>query len=324
MNETDERGRERPPRLAVLGAGQMGAIYGTAAHENGNDVCFVDADQAVVDRINAHGLRIDRRDGSSDVYRLRAMSTPTSAEGPVDVVLVMVKGWATADAAARVAALVDNNTLILTLQNGLGNEETLRAAFPANEILIGVSVHTVVTVDVAHYSHTGVRETYLGPSRANDVRAAEIVGTLFRRDAFPVHVLPEAAIRREQWGKFVLNCASLPTMALTRLPTADANDVDVVFRHMDDVTRETCAIAQAEGIDLDTEERVAFQHDLFRTAGGRASMLGDILAKKRTEVDTINGAAVKYAAKHGIDAPLNRTLFALIKGLEHSMGLAES
>jgi 2-dehydropantoate 2-reductase len=122
----------------------------------------------------------------------------------------------------------------------------------------------------------------------------------------------------------VLNCASLPTMALTRLPTAAAGEVAAVFEHMDDVTREACEIARAEGIELDADERVAFQHELFRTAGGRASMLGDVLAGRRTEIDTINGAAIKYADKHGLAAPLNRALYALVKGLEHSFELGES
>jgi 2-dehydropantoate 2-reductase len=311
-------------RLVVVGAGQMGAIYGAAAHENGHDVCFVDADEATAEAINRDGLRIDRRDGRSDVYQIEATSERRPSDGPADVVLVMVKGWATTPAIARVAPAIDGHTIVLTLQNGLGNEQALRSAFPANEILIGISVHTVITLGPGHYSHTGVRDTYLGPSREDGMDSAHKVGALFAGDDFPVHVLSEAEIRSEQWGKFVLNCASLPTMALTRLPTAAARDVPIVFEHMDDVTRETCEIARAEGIELDTEERVAFQHELFRTAGGRASMLGDVLAGRRTEVDTINGAAIMYADKHGLAAPLNRTLFALVKGLEHSFELVES
>jgi 2-dehydropantoate 2-reductase len=318
MNESDHNAPGPPMRLVILGAGQMGAIYGAAAHENGNDASFVDVDDAVVNAINTHGLRIDRRNGRSDVYRIKAEREPIANGGPADVVLVMVKGWATASAAARVAPAVDAHTIILTLQNGLGNEETLRNAFPTNEILIGVSVHTVITHAAGHYSHTGVRDTYLGPSSQTGMASATRVASLFARDDFPVHVLPEAGIRTEQWGKFVLNCASLPTMALTRLPTSAAADVEGLFEHMDDVTRETCEIGQAEGIDLDAEERVAFQHELFRTAGGRASMLGDVFARRRTEIDTINGAAIRFAEKHGLAAPLNRTLFKLVKGLEYS------
>ena len=322
MNESDLL--VEPLRLVVVGAGQMGAIYGAAAQENGHRVCFVDASEAVVGRIREDGLRIDRTDGATDVYQVEAKTEVSREDPEADLVLMMVKGWATAAAADRVASVVGNRTRVLTLQNGLGNEETLVRAFPDNEILIGVSVHTVVTVAPGHYEHTGVRETYLGPTNEDGLSAAEEAAAVFRRVDFPVHVYPEREIRREQWGKFVLNCASLPTMALTRLASSAASDVIGLFEHMDAVTRETCEIGRAEGIELDAEERIAFQLDLFRRAGGRASMLGDVLARRRTEIDSINGAAIKYADKHGLPAPLNRSLFALVKGLEHSFELEGS
>jgi 2-dehydropantoate 2-reductase len=248
-------------RVAVVGAGQMGAIYGAAAHENGNEVCFVDANQSLVDRISASGLRIDRRDGRSEHYTLPIVRDAATAGGPADLVLFMVKGWATAAAADGVRPLVGPDTALLTLQNGLGNEEFIRAAFPDHDILIGVSVHTVITLDLGHYSHTGVRDTYLGPTRGDGLELALRAATTFDRSGFTVHVLPESDIRREQWAKFVLNCGSLPTMALTRLPTDAVDDLPVVFEHMDNLTRETCQIAQAEGIELDADERVAFQHE---------------------------------------------------------------
>jgi 2-dehydropantoate 2-reductase len=299
----------------------MGGIYGAAAMENGHDVQFIDANPEVVLAINGRGLRLDRRDGRSETYWIPAATEP---ESPADVVLFMVKGWATGAAAARVAPAIRNGTVLLTLQNGLGNEEVLRAAFPQNELLIGVSVHTVITLGPGHYSHTGVRDTYLGPSGGDDLERAHEVASIFARHEAPVHVMPESEVRREQWGKFVLNCASLPTMGLTRLPTKAALEVPVLLDHMDNITRETCEIAKAEGIELDADERVAFQHELFSTAGGRASMLGDVLARRRTEVDTINGAAVRYADKNSLPAPLNRAMFALIKGLERSFELEEA
>jgi 2-dehydropantoate 2-reductase len=311
-------------KIAVVGAGQMGSIFGAAASENGHDVLFVDTNQATVDQINAEGLVIDRRDGRSDLYRIPASSDPGRTGGLVDVALFQVKGWATRDAAERVRPIVAPGSIILTLQNGLGNEGVLRSMFPGNRVLIGVSLHTVITVGSGHYSHTGVRDTAIGPSDASGAAAAVEVGAVFARPDAAVHVLSEAEVRREQWAKFVLNCASLPTMALTRLPTNVAKDEQVVFDLMDRLTRETCDIAHAEGIDLDADERVAFQHDLFRTAGGRASMLGDVLARRRTEIDTINGAAITYADQHGLPAPLNRAMFALVKGLEKAMQIGEA
>jgi 2-dehydropantoate 2-reductase len=325
-NEADrgEDAVERGGVVVVVGAGQMGSIYGAAARDNGHEVWFVDAVPEIVQAINDRGLIIDRRDGRTDTYRVPATRQADDLPGAVEVILFQTKGWATRDAARNVASAAGPETAILTLQNGLGNEEVLREVFPANAILIGMSVHTVVTVDVAHYAHTGVRDTHLGPTGQASPETAERVAALFRRDDFPVEVLDEQGIRTAQWGKFVLNCASLPTMALTRLPTAAANGHELVFAHMDEVTRETCAIARAAGIELDTEERVAFQHDLFRTAGGRASMLGDVLAHRRTEVDTINGAALMYAERHGVPAPLNRALYALVKGLETAIEMGEA
>jgi 2-dehydropantoate 2-reductase len=92
---------------------------------------------------------------------------------------------------------------------------------------------------------------------------------------------------------------------------------------MDDIVRETCRIALAEGIALQEEERVGFLHDLLEHAGGRASMLGDVLASRRTEIESINGTALRLADRHGVGAPLNRAMYALVRGLERAMEIGE-
>ena len=122
------------------------------------------ARRELVDAINARGLRIDRQGGTTDELRIPATTDPSQVGGPVDIVLVLVKGWATSEAADSVRPIVGPATALVTLQNGLGNEEVLRAAYPDHAVVIGVSVHTVVTVGTAHYAHTGVRDTQLGPS----------------------------------------------------------------------------------------------------------------------------------------------------------------
>ena len=119
----------------------------------------------------------------------------------------------------------------------------------------------------------------------------------------------------------MLNCGSLPTAALTGLSTDAMGRNEVVLRNCDALTREACELAALEGVDLDAEERVRFDRELFRTAGGKASMLQDMEAGRRTEIDTINGAAVRIADKHGHAAPLNRAMVALIKGREAAVGI---
>lgn len=311
-------------RVVVVGAGQMGSIYGAAAFRNGHEVTFVDSAREVVDAINARGLRIDRQGGATDELRIPATTDPSQIGAPVDVVLVLVKGWATSDAADSIRPIVGPATNVVTLQNGLGNEEVLRAAYPDRPVVIGVSVHTVITVGTAHYAHTGVRDSQLGPSSDPAGPAAARVAEAFAGPDFPVEVMSEHEVRTAQWAKFVLNCASLPTAALTRLRTDVLRDAPLPFATMDDLTRETTAIARAAGFDLDPEERVAFQRELFRTAGGRASMLGDVLAGRRTEIDTINGAALRHAERLGVEAPLNRVMYNLVKGLERAIELGEA
>jgi len=170
-------------------------------------------------------------------------------------------------------------------------------------------------------SHTGVRGTSIGPADDRWTGAALMAGRALEGSGFDVQTLDEGAIRHEIWAKFVMNCGSLPTLALTGLSTSAINAHEVVLALTDALVRETCTIAAAEGIDLDADERVRFSRDLFRTAGGKASMLQDLEAGRRTEIDTINGAAITSADRHGLAAPLNRAVFALVQGREAAMGI---
>ncbi len=308
-------------RAVVVGAGAMGSIYGGMLHDAGHEVAFVDANPAVVDAITRDGAIITRRDGRVDTYRVRATSDPSSLGDPVDLVLFQVKGFATAAAAAGVRAIVGPHTILMTLQNGLGNDDVLRGAYPGNRLLVGVSVHSVAMTAPGRYHHTGTRATYLGPAEDSWQDAAAQVGGWFEGSGSELHILDGPAIRREILGKWVLNCASLPTAALTGLATDQLAAREDVLRHCDALTREACELAALEGIVLDAEERVAFDRELFRTAGGKASMLQDIEAGRRTEIDTINGAAVRIADRHGHPAPLSRAMVALIRGREAAMGI---
>lgn len=306
-------------RINIIGAGQMGSLYGAAAIENGHDVCFVDASDEVVSALNRNGLIIDRPDGSSNRYEVRACGQAPAESA--DITLFMVKGWATAAAAGLARPGVGAQACVLTLQNGLGNEEVLAQEFPTARLLIGVSVHTVITVAPGHYQQTGVRETFLGPTDSARDDDPDRVAAAFAGPGFPVVVCSQPDIRREQWGKFVLNCASLPSMALTRLETPDANHVPEVMDLMDKVIKETCELAAAAGVGLDWRERADYQRNLFVTAGGRASMLGDVLASRRTEIESVNGAAIRKANALGVPVPLNSALYALVSGLDHAIAL---
>lgn len=309
-------------KIGILGAGAMGSIYGAAFQDAGHDVRFIDANEPLVDAINRDGLTIERHDGTVQHYAVPATSHPTDADGAVDLVSVHVKGFATGAAAALVRPVVAPTTLILTLQNGLGNEEVLRDTFPANPVLIGNSLHSVSVVGRAHVRHTGVHDTHLGPSDERWFDAAQRAGTAFERSGFQYQVHSEQSIRQQIWSKFVMNCGSLAIAALTQLSTDEMNASELVMSSVDELVRETCAVGRGAGFDLDDDERVAFTRGLFSTAGGKASMHQDIEAGRRTEIDTLNGAVVRIAEEHVVPAPLNGLIFALVKGREIAMRVA--
>lgn len=304
----------------MVGAGAMGSVYGAMFHDAGHNVTFLEINPEVVAALNEHGLRITRRDGSTDEYAIGATSDPSNLE-QADLILFQVKGYATSDAAELVRPLVGSKTILTTLQNGLGNEDVLSNAFPDNPLLLGISVHSVMTIAPGQYHHTGVRETHIGPSLDDWEEQASAVANDLLQSGYDFELGSAAEIHKQVFAKWVLNCGSLPVASLTGLAAEEIKDADTVLRVCDEVTREACLVAAAEGFVLDPEERAAYNRSLFRTAGGKASMLQDIEAGRRTEIDTINGAAIRLGEKHGIPVPLNQTMVALVKGREFAMGI---
>jgi 2-dehydropantoate 2-reductase len=308
-------------KTAVVGAGAMGSIFAAAFLRAGNDVLLIDVDQALVDALNATGLEIGRPDGTTATYAMPATTDPASIGDVVDLVLFEVKGYATQAAAELAAPVVGPGTIVLTLQNGLGNEEILRAAYPGRPVLIGNSFQSAAVLGPGRVQHTAVRGTTIGPAEDQWSEHAEATARALAGSDLECHVVTQREIRRQNWAKFVLTCGSLPVQAITGLAAAEVAAREVLLDVVDRVVRESCAIAQSEGIEIDADERVAALREAFRTGAGKASMLQDIEAHRRTEVDTISGAAIRYAEKNGVPAPMNRVMFALVKGREAAVGV---
>ncbi len=304
--------------VAVVGAGAMGSLYAGAFSDSGNDVLLVDANPAVVEAINTKGLAIERRDGTVDTYRPRATSSPQS-EREADLVLFMVKGFQTKAAATLAAPLVGEGTIVATLQNGLGNGEILAAAYQRAPV-VGISLDSAAVVSPGRVAHTAAGPTYVGPYAGEGMGAARRVAAALEGSGFEVHELAEC--QREIWKKLVLNSAALPVAALTRLDAAGMAQDEFVFELVEQVARETLGVARAAGHDIDPDEHIAYIRGVLVNAGrSKASMLQDALAGRRTEVDTLTGAVIRTAEQLGLSVPLNRALYALIKGFERASGV---
>jgi 2-dehydropantoate 2-reductase len=304
-------------KIAIIGSGAMGSIYGGAFHDAGNEVLFVDVNRELVDAVNERGMIIERKDGPH-TYRIPATTTP--ADHPAcDLLMFQVKGFQTRAAAAFARPLVQKGTLVLSLQNGLGNCEALAETYPDSEILAGNNVGSVTVIGPGHVSHTGVGPTYIGPFRGSDQTSAQRVADALEPSGFEVHVL--ANVKQQIWRKLLINCALLGAAALTGLDADGLAKRGPVLDLANDVLRETIAIAEADGCSFDVDEEIAGMYQIVSHAGGKSSMLQDVEAGRRTEIDSISGAAMRVASQYGISCPLNTTIWSLVKGREQAMGI---
>jgi 2-dehydropantoate 2-reductase len=307
-------------RMAVIGAGAMGGMFGAVLATGGADVTLIDVSQSVVERIGAHGVVV-RRGGTERTVQVGA-STDPHAVGPVDVVLFFVKCYHTEPAAQAARPLVGGETLVATLQNGWGNGDVLARHFDPARLIIGVTYHSGTTGGPGVVLHTNTTDvpTLVGPYEGRDTANAQKLADAIAAGGLSAQATPN--IRSEIWKKLVLNSSALPTSALTRL-TAGALGLDGQMTEVvNNLARETVAVGRAQGLEVDEDERIAAIHETLVGAGsGKASMLQDVENDRRTEIDVINGAVVRAAERAGVDVPLNRAMVALIKGYETAKGL---
>jgi 2-dehydropantoate 2-reductase len=305
-------------RIAILGAGAMGSIVGAGVAEAGHETFLVDVAKPLVDKINVDGVTVRDKEGRERTVKVTATADHASV-GPVDLVVVFVKGYHTEAAAAGAAPLVANETVVASLQNGWGNEEVLAGHFGADRIVAGVTYNSGTVLELGKVAHTGVGPTFVGPFEGASLDGAKRLGEALTSASFEVVVTE--AILTELWKKLILN-AALPASALTGLRTGALGEPGPMLDLVDTVAREATAVARAAGYEIDAGERIDLIHGLLSRGGdGKASMLQDFEAGRQSEIEVITGAVLREAEVHDIDVPINRALFALVKGHERAHGI---
>jgi 2-dehydropantoate 2-reductase len=304
-------------RIAVLGGGgAMGGLFGGWLAAGGNDVTLIDVNQTAVDAINAGGVAIEEKDGTRRTYNVRAATDP-SAVGPVDLILNFVKCYNTEAAMRTALPMLGANTAVLTLQNGWGNAARIADVVGEGRVLVGLTYHSATLLAPGTVKHPGLGTTYIGELDGGDSARLQAAAAALRGGGFETTVSPR--ILDEVWRKLALNVCTLPTAALLHF-TADRLIAHVgTTEMMRGLLAEVVAVARAQGIALDFEERwTGISSLLQRAIGARASMLQDVEARRRTEIDVINGAIVAAGQEHGIATPLNSAMVWLVRSLEES------
>ncbi len=304
----------------MVGAGGLGASIGAGLIRAGHDVAFVDANQRLVDKLNADGVTVVT-DAGEHTLPAAATSDPSSTE-TCDVAIFLVKAYQT-DAAAKLALpLVASDTTVATIQNGLGSAERLAQRFSRSQIVHGVTYHGGTVLGLGRVRHDAAGHTVIGPLDGIDVSHADRVARLFRDAGWTVEIVE--SVGPQIWKKLVMNACNA-VAALTGLSNGAMVADDGVRRLLHDIVEEGLVVAHALGHTTFDLEDCLHEMDavLARSGAGKASMLQDFEAGRRTEVDALNGAIVAAAQRVCVDASLNRTLLSLVKGWERAHGLAE-
>ncbi|MBB1624040.1 ketopantoate reductase family protein [Achromobacter sp. UMC71] len=297
--------------IAILGAGAMGSLFGGLLAEAGQDVILLDINDAHLNAIREHGLGVHTDSGDRRIRQLTAIR-PEQADKSPDLLIVFTKTLHTEAALAGVRRLLSPETLVLTLQNGLGNIEAVSRHVRQNRILIGMTTWPADLVGPGQVHSHGKGLVRIMPVEIQQQKAAARVAEILNLAGLRCEVDPQAwaAI----WEKVAFNAALNSLCAVTGCTVGQLNAIPDGPALARAVVAEVIATAQSAGVNADTAHCMASVADaLAKHKTHKPSMLQDVLAGRQTEIESINGEVVARAHRAGIAVPHTEMLLGLVR-----------
>lgn len=308
-------------KVCVVGAGALGCTIGGTLAEAGNEVYFVDANWVHVDAINRSGLVMIGA-GENRVVPIIA-ATDASGIGIVDLVIVLVKSFHTSKAIEAASNIIGDETVVISLQNGLGNEEMIGEVVGSSRVMSGKTyVGGVMTGPGRVIASTEGKLTYIGELDGSITGRVKRIAEEFNKAGLLTEVSDN--IVGTIWDKLLINVATGALTAISGLTYGELYSMPVLEAVSIAAIAETMAVAAARGVKLSIKEpRQAW---LMASDGlppdFKTSMLQSLENGSVTEVDFINGSVVRVGRICGIATPVNETLVACVKGIERRMARA--
>ncbi|HEY8844598.1 MAG TPA: 2-dehydropantoate 2-reductase [Gaiellaceae bacterium] len=302
-------------RVCIVGCGAVGSIFAAnLAQLEDLEVWAYDLAREHVHAINAQGLRLS---GAGEVLgQLRATSDP--GELPAcDFGIVATKAMHTEPAIAATARAFTEGA-VCSVQNGIGNEETLAAH--VSRVIRGTTFPAGRIVEPGHVQWDVKGDTTIGPFEPSPAPFEDVerLAEACTRAGLPTEAVADA--RGPQWRKLIFNAATNPVGALTGLTHGRVCEDPALRRLVSGLVDEGKAVAAAQQIVLDADPEELIDHAAKPEVAydHKASMLQDVEARRETEIDYLNGGIVRFGREHGVPTPLNEAILALVKGLEKS------
>jgi 2-dehydropantoate 2-reductase len=299
----------------VVGCGALGSIFAAnLAQLEDVEVWAYDLAQEHVDAINAQGLRLS---GAGEVVgSVRATSDPGELPG-CEFGIVATKAMHTEPAIAATAHAFAEGA-VCSVQNGIGNEETLAAH--VTRVIRGTTFPAGRIVEPGHVQWDVKGDTTIGPFEPTPAPFEEVerLADACTRAGLPTEAVRDA--RGPQWRKLIFNAATNPVGALTGLTHGRVCEDPALRRLVSGLVDEGKAVAAAQRIELDADPEELIDHAAKPEVAynHKASMLQDVEARRETEIDYLNGGIARFGREHGVPTPLNEAILVLVKGLEKS------
>jgi len=300
-------------RILVLGAGALGSLVGGLLSQH-NDVTLLGRDPHM-EIMRAAGLVIT---GGTELVARPDVTTSIKTIEPPDAVIVTVKSYDTEVAISDIRPLLKSDVPVLSLQNGLGNEEILQTILGTPNVVGGVTSHGVIYSEPGHIVHTGIGETVIGPFRNCTPELVQPLAQALNTSGIETTITDN--IEGELWAKVAVNASINPITAITGLRNGSILGSPHLKTLLGSICDEVTSIILAVGIDVPcTDLKEKSMNVVKNTAENKSSMLQDIERGKRTEIDAINGVIIIEGKKFGVPTPMNTTMYTLVKGIEQTL-----
>ncbi|MBI2334148.1 MAG: 2-dehydropantoate 2-reductase [Chloroflexi bacterium] len=294
--------------ILLVGTGALSTLFAARLSEAGHNVSMLGTWKDGIQALNQNGARVTGANGNEQAFQVRATDNPRDFSG-VKHAIILVKSWQTKRVAEKLKGILAPDGMVLTLQNGLGNRETLARDLGAGRVALGVTTTgaTLLGPGLVKVGGEGIisleQNQALGPLEA-----------ALRSSNFNLQIVQDA--RSLVWGKLIINAAINPLTALLQVPNGELLSHPWARRAMSALAKEAAQVAEAEHVSLPFSNPIEAVEDVARkTAKNLSSMFQDVRRGAPTEIDAICGAVTKRGEAHGIETPYNRSCWQLVKAM---------
>jgi len=302
--------------ITIIGAGAMGTLFaGLLASKN--RISILEKNYRISEKIAKHGIRIigktaltlspDKFDVITDARGIRSS----------DIVVISVKSYDTVAVLKSIRRYICKKTFVMTLQNGFGNYENILKYVEKNSVICGTTSHGAVLIDCGVVRHTGCGETVMGYTEGVEKVADNFNGC-------GIYTRTVKNIDSVMWSKLAINCAINPVGAISEVTNGEIIKYPGLIEVALAAGKEVVTVASKSGINMlfdDVSEKI---YEVCKnTSGNINSMLADVIAGRRTEIDFLNGAVVKKAEELGVKVPVNEALRDMIKKIRKNSRCAK-